>query len=256
MYCHCATHWCKTPSTYRAAIPQWPPHFFPASMNRDRPMRLMVGAIAIGPMYFSTRPTRPEKPRTIWSREDTRMAPWICGRQVKRDATQTHKLFLCTQLNIAATRKIKTYEKKCEENTFNHHKSTTTDGFVILVTQILFCACESGTLEHSFWEFCLIPQFHLCFNLVVFQSRVLNTHFSWVHVVWPTYLSWSLLLFLSVNWNAVVKFPWLQRSEKRVGVLNTHFCILKLYWSSVASLSFTQNLNIWTQFSINKKYTL
>ena len=113
----------------------------------------MVGAIASGPMYFSTRPTRPEKPRTIWSREDTRMAPWICGQQVKQDATQTHKTFLCTQLNIAATRKIKTYEKKCEENTFSHHKSTTTDGFVILVKQILFCACGSGTLEHSFFFF-------------------------------------------------------------------------------------------------------
>lgn len=86
----CAIHRCKTPSTHRAAIPQWPPDFFPASMNSDRPMRLMVGAIARGPMYFSTRPTSPEKPRKIWSREATRMAPWICWWQGKRDTTEIH----------------------------------------------------------------------------------------------------------------------------------------------------------------------
>lgn len=48
--------------THRAAIPQWPPDFFPASVNSDRPMRLMVGAIARGPIYLSTRPTSPDKP--------------------------------------------------------------------------------------------------------------------------------------------------------------------------------------------------
>lgn len=69
----------KTLCTHRAAIPQWPPDFLPASMNNDRPMRLMVGAIASGPIYLSTKPTSPENPRTIWSRDDTRMAPWICG---------------------------------------------------------------------------------------------------------------------------------------------------------------------------------
>lgn len=67
-----------TASTYRAAIPQWPPDFFPASMKRERPMRLMVGAMASGPMYLSTKPTTPERPRTSWSKEETRMAPWIC----------------------------------------------------------------------------------------------------------------------------------------------------------------------------------
>ena len=75
---------CKTSSTHRAAIPQWPPDFFPASMNSDRPIRLMVGAIARGPIYLSTRPTSPEKPRNICSRDDTRMAPWICGWQRRR----------------------------------------------------------------------------------------------------------------------------------------------------------------------------
>lgn len=72
-------NYCETQSTYSAAIPQWPPDFFPASMNSDRPMRLMVGAIASGPMYFSTRPTRPEKPSTSCRRDETRIAPWICG---------------------------------------------------------------------------------------------------------------------------------------------------------------------------------
>lgn len=78
----CAHIFCATSaSTYSAAIPQWPPDFLPASMNSDRPMRLMVGAMARGPMYLSTTPTSPEKPRKIWSSEDTRMAPWICGGQ-------------------------------------------------------------------------------------------------------------------------------------------------------------------------------
>lgn len=65
--------------THRAAMPQWPPDFLPASVNSDKPMRLMVGAIARGPMYLSRSPTSPERPRKTWSREDTRMAPWICG---------------------------------------------------------------------------------------------------------------------------------------------------------------------------------
>lgn len=39
--------------------------------------------MASGPMYLSTKPTSPERPRTSWSREETRMAPWICQSQGK-----------------------------------------------------------------------------------------------------------------------------------------------------------------------------
>lgn len=80
----CGTIMEMNPSTHRAAIPQWPPHFLPASVNSDKPMRLIVGAIARGPIYLSTRPRSPERPRTIWSNEATRMAPWIYGWQSKR----------------------------------------------------------------------------------------------------------------------------------------------------------------------------
>lgn len=88
-----SSNWCNTTaSTYRAAIPQWPPDFFPASMKSERPMRLMVGAMASGPMYLSTKPTSPERPRTSWSREETRMAPWICQSQEK---TNTDSDYFC-----------------------------------------------------------------------------------------------------------------------------------------------------------------
>lgn len=139
-------------------------------------MRLMVGAIASGPMYFSTRPTRPEKPRTIWRREDTRMAPWICGRQVKRDTTQTHKPFLCTQLNIAVTRKIKTCkEKNVRKTALTIINPPRQMGLSFLSN--IFCFVHEKVVHLStvfFFECCLVPQFHLCFNFfrVFFRAEV------------------------------------------------------------------------------------
>lgn len=68
--------------THRAEIPQCPPDFFPAWMKSDSPIRLMVGAIASGPMNFSTNPTSPESPSTTWSNDATRIAPWIWQRSI------------------------------------------------------------------------------------------------------------------------------------------------------------------------------
>ena len=145
-------------------------------------MRLMVGAIASGPMYFSTRPTRPEKPRTIWRREDTRMAPWICGRQVKRDTTQTHKPFLCTQLNIAVTRKIKTCkEKNVRKTALTIINPPRQMGLSFLSN--IFCFVHEKVVHLSTVFFFLMlfgptvsPMFQ--FFQGFFQSRGLNTHFS------------------------------------------------------------------------------
>lgn len=79
--------------THRAEMPQWAPDFFPAWMKSDSPMRLMVGAIARGPMNFSTNPTSPESPSTTWSKDATRIAPWIW----KRSKHYTQALLLTSE---------------------------------------------------------------------------------------------------------------------------------------------------------------
>lgn len=46
-----------------------------ASLKRARPIRAIVGAIERGPIKRSTKPIKPENPRTTWTREATITAP-------------------------------------------------------------------------------------------------------------------------------------------------------------------------------------
>ena len=58
-------------------IPDWPEKLA-AAVNKENPTKVIVGAMVSGPMNLRRKPTNPLKPISIWNREATMMAPWIC----------------------------------------------------------------------------------------------------------------------------------------------------------------------------------
>jgi len=65
--------------TYESAMYQFLAQNDAATRTRPRPSRVMVGAIASGPIYRSNIPTIPLIPITISNSEATITAPCICN---------------------------------------------------------------------------------------------------------------------------------------------------------------------------------
>lgn len=68
---------CTRVYTYSIAMPQCFPALSPAAWKPDRPIRVMVGVMVKGPMYFSRSPGRPSAPMHTSTMDDTMIAPWI-----------------------------------------------------------------------------------------------------------------------------------------------------------------------------------
>ena len=68
---------CMRVNTYSIAMPQCFPALSPAAWKPDRPIRVMVGVMVKGPMYFSRSPGRPSAPMHTSTMDDTMIAPWI-----------------------------------------------------------------------------------------------------------------------------------------------------------------------------------
>lgn len=60
---------------YMSAIHQCCAAKLDPAANRDSPVSATRGVMVSGPMYRSTNPIRPLKPRNTWNSDDTMIAP-------------------------------------------------------------------------------------------------------------------------------------------------------------------------------------
>ncbi len=63
--------------THSIAMPQCLPALSPAAWKPESPMRVTVGVIVSGLMYFNRTPGKPKAPMITSIRDETIIAPWI-----------------------------------------------------------------------------------------------------------------------------------------------------------------------------------
>ena len=85
-----------------------------AARKSARPTKVMVGAIASGPMYRSSKPISPLTPRTISNSDATMIAPCICNNRRNIPTASYFVIVCCGQRDVLwgflMTRTLRGYE--------------------------------------------------------------------------------------------------------------------------------------------------